>query len=240
MDKNNKITFINIIFLIIILFILCFVINYLHELNNFYILNNENTHIKYKNKLNFDDLTKISTNNKTPQEIKVLSKDETIKDSIEGCNAGTDVYGYCLKYDNCCSGTMKNSCFCKNPIVLSCKKEYDKCMTTPNLSKSELLATCADKNKACCSEYKNNIIDNTNFTSVIGEQKDNIICNIINISNIDAKCSELCQTDPSCVAYTLSDLNCNLHDKITYKPSQNKDANTLINNNYKFFTKKII
>lgn len=240
MDKNNKITFINIIFLIIILFILCFVINYLHELNNFYILNNENSHIKSNKKTKFDNLTKISSNNKTQQEIKVLNKDAIGKDTIVGCNAGSDVYGYCLKYDNCCTGTMKNSCFCKNPTVLSCKKEYDKCMATSNSSKSELLAICADKNKACCSEYKNNIIDNTNFTSVNGEQKDNIICNIININNIDAKCSELCQTDPNCVAYTLSNLSCTLHNKITYEPPQNKALNKNISNNYKFFTKKII
>jgi hypothetical protein len=229
MNNNKKIIFLNIIFPIIILFIVYVVINNLYFL---YKLNNK--------KNNFIDANENTITQLPEQKVN----DENVfkeNKSIAECNAGNDVYGYCLKYDNCCGGTMKNSCFCKNPIVLSCKKEYDKCMKTPNLSESELLTKCEDENKNCCSEYKNNIIDTNNFNkSVNGEQKDNIICNMTNVKNIDMKCLELCQTDPKCLAYTLSDSSCTLHNKITYDPLQNNISNKIINNNYKFFTKKII
>ena len=234
--KYNKLTVLNIIcliiILIIILIIVCFLINYLYEL--------------YNKKSNFADLTNTSQINTIipestpiPSENKIDDKKDFVEKPIIECNAGNDVYGYCLNYDGCCGGTMKTGCFCKNPLVLSCKKKYEECMSDPNIPKSQQIEICGDKNKTCCSEYKNNIIDTNNFNkSVNGEQKDNIICSITNNNNMDTKCLELCQTDPNCVAYTLSDLSCTLHNKITYEPSQNKVPNKIVNNKFKFFTKK--
>ena len=58
------------------------------------------------------------------------------------------------------------------------------------------------------------------------------------LKNIDTKCLELCQTNPSCVAYSLTELSCKLHNKATYQPPTIKDKKNLTNDKIKFITKK--
>ena len=88
-------------------------------------------------------------------------------------------------------------------------------MADPETPIAQLRVTCSDKNKTCCSKYSNTVDKSLFNPSVIGQQTDNVLCDIGDVKNIDTKCLELCQTNPDCVAYSTSTLSCNLYNQVS-------------------------
>jgi hypothetical protein len=227
-SSKNNLTFINIINIVCAIIIIYLI---------YLLINNKNS-----NKDTFYNAFNIPTEAPTttiPPEVRVFGKDgPTTSVDAKSCSTTDDVLGFCMDYENCCSGSSSTNCICTNPIVTSCKKTYDECMADPNTPIAQLRITCSDKNKTCCSKYSNTIDKSLFNPSVIGQQTDNVLCDIEGIKNIDTKCLELCQTNPSCVAYSLTELNCKLHNKATYQPPTIKDKKNLTNDKVKFITKK--
>ena len=233
MTKSNiksNFTYINIFCAILIIFL-------------FYLLINNNNHS------NFDDIiedapppepptTTLEPTTTMPLYMRAYGPSGIPSvEKSKSCATNDSVLGFCMDYSNCCSGSSSTNCICKNPIVSSCKKSYDECMSDTNTPTEKLRTMCGDKNKECCSNYKYNSDPSLFNASIIGQQRDNILCDINGVKNIDQKCQELCQTNPECVAYSLNEMSCSLHTKATFQPSE-KSKNELTNYKVHFITKK--
>jgi len=200
---------------------------------------------KNKNiKSNFDDnpvnnptTTSFNIEYETNKSVYGEGNSSPTMGNSKGCPAITNVVEFCINYDDCCNNKSEyNACFCKNPIVKTCKDKYDLCMKDSKSSEK-----CNLDNINCCKEYNNIKINSDIFEKPIkNNQKDNLLCSIISIKNIRQKCLELCQTTPECKAYSTTNLNCNLFNNVssinrTYDPSTGKE---IINPNVDFFIKK--
>lgn len=231
-NYKNIFTYNNIFCTILIIFLFYLLIN-----------NNNNNHS------NFDDTIENTTPPEPPT--TTLAPTTTIPPNIraygpggipssekpKACSTTDSVLGFCIEYDSCCSGSSSTNCICTNPIVSSCKKLYDECMSDTNTSIDKLRTMCGDKNKECCSNYKYSSDTSLFNEKIVGQQKDNVLCDINGIKNIDQKCQELCQTNPKCAAYSLTEMNCTLHNKATFKPEP-KDPNNFTNFKVHFIAKK--
>ena len=243
-NKNN-VTCFNIICIIIIIFLIYLLINNKNPNPNL----NPNPNHKKENFKSIEDTIKEAqeimrksqqpTIPPPPPEVRVFGPGGvTTAVDNKPCSTTDDVLGFCKDYENCCSGSSSTNCICINPIVTECKKEYDACMSDTSKPVAELRAACGDKNNTCCSKYTNNIDRSLFNEPVAGTQMDNVLCNIGNIKNVDQKCLELCQTNPNCAAYSLTDISCKLHNKATFKPPPSIDKNSLKNTRINFISKK--
>ena len=225
-SKTNSSTSVRICIVILVLVIIIlfaiFVILYRNNHSN-----HSNQSIHY-NKDKFEESQPQPT--PTPSGTK-SSKDIVNEEALKGqsapemkkkvpCSANEDIVGICLDYDNCCISTENSSCLCSNPIIKKCKDEYTTCINDADNIKlytpEQLLTNCIDKNKACCTPYNKISISSDKFTKgVKREQTDNVLCNVSNIKNVDAKCLELCQTHPQCAAYSSNLLKCTLFTKVS-------------------------
>ena len=150
-------------------------------------------------------------------------------ETSERCSASpVDLAGMCKDYTNCCrSGNASKSCICNHPVVQQCQNEYNTCINDPNNIKiytpEQISEKCIAQNNGCCKSYNNINIDSSNFNEpIVQAQKDNVICYIPAIGNINMtdKCMELCQTDPKCKAFSLTQnnmvvLGCNLFSSVS-------------------------
>ena len=164
----------------------------------------------------------------------------------KSCSATSDIVDFCIDYDNCCSTkSVNNKCFCEHPFTKSCKANYDICMNDPNNissnTKLQLTEKCKLENSDCCKAYNNIPISSSSFGDQLYRiQMDNIMCNIPLIKNIEQKCLEMCQTNPDCSSYSISRLNCILHNKVsTNQPKLDTNGNEVINTSVKYYIKNV-
>lgn len=229
-NKNN-VTCFNIICIIIIIFLIYLLINNKNP--------NPNPNYKKDNFNSMQDAINAALNPATtiPPNVRAFGPGGvTTAVDAKPCSTTNDVLGFCKDYENCCSGSASTNCMCINPVVTECKKEYDACMSDTNTPVVQLRATCGEKNNTCCSKYNGNIDKNLFNEPVIGAQVDNVLCDTGSIKNVEQKCLELCQTNPNCAAYSLTDISCKLHNKATLIPPTTVDKSA--NNKYFFISKK--
>lgn len=181
----------------------------------------------------------INKNNKL--QIESFYEDPTIKavsstvqpsptsEALKPCSASpVDLAGMCKDYSNCCkTGSASKSCICNHPIVQQCQNEYNTCINDPNniniYTPEQISEKCIAQNNGCCKSYDNINIDSSNFNEpIVQAQNNNVICYIPAIANINMtnKCMELCQTDPKCKAFSLTQnnmvvLGCNLFSSVS-------------------------
>ena len=125
--------------------------------------------------------------------------------------------------NDCCT-----QCGRKGHFVKNCKDLYTQCMKTGDPSSP----ISKDTLKECCEKYNSISIDSSNFDKpILQEQKNNIICSLNLIKNIGAKCTDLCQTNDDCKAYSIGKsptgeiMSCNLYSSISPNP-QNVGSKT--------------
>jgi len=229
--KTNFISKKTLIYTIIIILLILFVVLFI------YLNLNLNKNIKSNFTDNTPTTTAINVSLETNNSMYGEGKSAPVMGDAKGCKATSDVVEFCLDYDNCCKNeTSNNKCFCNNPVVKTCKENYDLCMKDPNLADK-----CKTDNTQCCKEYNNIQINSDVFNEPIKNiQKDNILCSIAFIKNVKQKCLELCQTTPECKAYSTTNLSCNLFSNVssinkTYDPSTGKE---IVNPSVDFFVKK--
>ena len=138
----------------------------------------------------------------------------------KGCKTSNDLVGACSDYENCCNSAISKSCFCTHPLVSKCKTEYDNCMNDNDIltiyTKEQRAQKCQEQNKGCCVPYNSISIDSNKFQIPIKyDQKDNVLCNVPSINNINQKCMELCQTNPDCAGFSVNKLLCTLFSSIS-------------------------
>ena len=198
----------NIIYIIIILCIsilVYLVFQYLYSIDKFSLLDPEST---------------------------VMCKEPTRQPIVERkpCNGDNNLVNYCMAVDECCNDSNKtaNKCYCEHSFVKNCKDLYTQCMKTGDPSSP----ICKDTLKECCEKYNSISIDSSNFDKpILQEQKNNIICSLNLIKNIGAKCTDLCQTNDDCKAYSIGKsptgeiMSCNLYSSISPNP-QNVGSKT--------------
>ena len=190
---------------------------------------NSNLNSKPKHKLLFEDTPQSPTTTSMADSVSatdvnngLYGKGNTPPETNmpKDCSGNNDVVGFCMDYANCCNnGAINNDCFCKHPLVASCKTQYDACMEDPKskliFTSQQLMDKCKAQNKECCTAYNNISISSSKFNAPEKrDQKDNILCDLASVKNIEAKCMELCQTNPDCLGYSTNSLVCKLFNKI--------------------------
>lgn len=200
----------NIFNVFIISILLLIIIYYLYKKYTGY-------HIK---KSNFEDTPEATG---TPdQALANASKGDPVPEMgpPKGCKTSNDLVGSCSDYENCCNSAISKSCFCTHPLVSKCKTEYDNCMNDTDIltiyTKEQRAQKCQEQNKGCCVPYNSISIDSNKFQIPIKyDQKDNVLCNVPSINNINQKCMELCQTNPDCAGFSVNKLLCTLFSSIS-------------------------
>jgi hypothetical protein len=149
------------------------------------------------------------------------------------CSNSTDIITVCMNYENCCtsSGTNLNSkCFCSHPFVNNCNDAYKACIA--GISAGGDTSKCNATLNKCCSKYSSIDILSSNFKKPINaSQSSNQICTLNGLPNLEQRCMELCQTNPTCKAYSLSIGGCTLYDNINNNAGKSTD-------NYIYIIKK--
>ena len=230
-NKKYKLKFgisCNLLFILFLLMIIVLYILFNKQFSKFNIkfTNKNNINIKnIKNNSNsFENVIPTDSANMTPSVTHTSPYVAT--GTSAGCNATTNVVDFCTNSDNCCSGNVTNvSCYCLNPIVKSCKTQYDSCISDPSkngiYTPQQIIDNCNTLKKTCCQTYDTIPIDNNKFDLPLKrDQKDNKICQLTAIKNNEQKCLELCQTNPNCVSYSTTKINCTLYSNISdYVPT---------------------
>lgn len=156
------------------------------------------------------------------------------------CNAKDqgDVVGYCSQSDICCDNKDNpyTKCACSHPLVAKCKSEYENCLKDEDILKfynvSQRLKKCKEQMKGCCIPYGSVKGDLSKFGKPekrVQKRRADILCEINNYdsSKIREKCTELCQTNPDCVAFSIDDSvtssgvknsECKLFTKVNQEP----------------------
>ena len=133
------------------------------------------------------------------------------KESFAGCDSDAgDLPGRCMNYSGCCSSINgMNSCICNHPLLQKCQSDYNDCIKDTTFQQLytplQIEKLCKGQNAVCCNSYNNISITTSNFTGPSNfSQNDNIICSIPGAKDIENKCAEICQTNPSCAAYSIN------------------------------------
>jgi hypothetical protein len=110
------------------------------------------------------------------------------------------------------------------PFVKNCRTAFQECLNNPNASnKAELMLSCIDANKTCCTEYSKMEIDSSKFSDPIKNEPSIVaMCGIKNGKDMPQKCLELCENTPNCKSYAInlgkisqSVGYCNLYDQVS-------------------------
>jgi len=189
--------------------------------------------------------------NKIIEETIEEEDSKTIPEDSGNCNTQSDIVDFCINYNSCCStNSTTKECLCNHPFVKNCRTNFTNCLNNNHkqLNKNDLMNSCINENKTCCSEYNNNLSINSNaFNDPI---KNNPVikplCSINNIPDIEQKCLELCTTTPKCVAYSLNTGvlvpdygTCSLYDNVSFAISKiNKTTGNPIPFTNNYYTRK--
>lgn len=217
MNQNIKLKLKSSNFIIFIIFIIILIIIVLVLASLFKLIQINNK----SNKSNFENTEPTLSEDSKNASSKAFPDGPPVEDKQKGCNANSDVVGFCMDYDACCGDNLENSkCFCNNPAVKSCKIQHHICMNEPTsktiYTKQQITDKCNAQNTECCKAYNNISIDTSKFSSPEPRyQKDNILCTLSSVKNIDQKCFELCQTTPDCTSFATTKLSCNLYNSVS-------------------------
>lgn len=161
----------------------------------------------------------------TPKTLFDISTAPTPENKNTTCSNSTDMVNVCMNYENCCSGTGTNAnskCFCTHPFVGECNNTYNSCIKSVGTSGDT--SKCDAILKNCCGKYTSIDILSSNFEKPINAvQSSNQICSLNGLNYLEQRCMELCQTNPSCKAYSLVLGGCTLYDSVNNNLGKNTD-----------------
>jgi len=172
-----------------------------------------------------DNMNSVDGFESTPTTTFDISTAPTPANKNTTCSNSTDIVNVCMNYENCCAGAGTNTnskCFCSHPFVGGCNDAYKSCLASVGAGGDT--SKCDATLKGCCGKYSSINIMSSNFNKPINAyQSSNQICTVNGLRDLEQRCMELCQTNPSCKAYSLVLGGCTLYDSVNNNPGTSND-----------------